>query len=201
MLNRLRSYNLHVKASKRTFGATKVVYLGHTVSAQGIHTNPKKIEAVRTLTAPQNIEQVRSFLGLAGYYRKFIPNFATIASPLVTLTKKVSSFVWGESQMKAFELLRKHLCSAPILAYPSFDKPFLLQTDASNTGLGAVLAQIDNHGNEQVIAYASRTLSSREKNYTTMEKEALAVVFATNHFRVYLLGNKFKLITDNSALT
>ena len=201
VLDRLRSYNLRVKASKCTFGATKVVYLGHTVSAQGIHTDPKKIEAVRTLTAPQNIEQVRSFLGLAGYYRKFIPNFATIASPLVTLTMKGSSFVWGESQMKAFELLRKHLCSAPILAYPSFDKPFVLQTDASNTGVGAVLAQIDNHGNEQVIAYASRTLSPREKNYTTMEKEALAVVFATKHFRVYLLGNKFKLITDNSALT
>ena len=201
VLTRLRQHNLKVKASKCCFAAPKVLYLGHTVSAKGIHTDPAKIKAVFELSEPSNLEQVRSFLGLAGYYRKFIPNFATVAAPLTDLTKKGSKFVWATPQQSAFSTLKRYLCSAPVLSYPHLDKEFVLQTDASDCGLGAVLAQKDSQGNEHVVAYASRTLNDREKHYSAMEKEALAVVFATQNFRVYLLGKPFKLITDNRALT
>ena len=143
---------------------------------------------------------LRSFLGLAGYYRRFIPQFATLAAPLTVLTKKGADFTWSDHHQDAFQALKTLLCSAPVLTHPRFDQPFILQTDASNVGLGAVLAQIDTNGNEQAISYASRTLTPRERNYSTMEKEALAIIFATEHFRFYLLGRPFKIVTDNSAL-
>ena len=200
VLNRFREHNLRVKASKCSFGADKVVYLGHTVSQEGIHTDPKKIEAIKALPAPSNLESLRSFLGIAGYYRKFIPDFATVSAPLTGLTKKGVKFSWSDQHQHAFQALKHHLCSAPVLAYPNFDRPFLLQTDASDVGLGAILAQHDGNGQERVIAYASYTLSPREQNYSTMEKEALAVVFAVKHFRFYLLGKRFSVITDNNAL-
>ena len=200
VLQRFRSQNLRVKASKCSFGCDNVVYLGHSVSKYGIHTDPSKIKAIQDLAPPSTLEELRSFLGLAGYYRRFIPRFATIASPLTALTNKGVQFVWTEHTESAFQHLKTCLCSAPILAYPNFDKPFILQTDASDVGLGAVLTQLDKSGHERVISYASKTLTDRERNYTAMEKEALAVVFATGHFRVYLLGRKFQLMTDNRAL-
>ena len=200
VLSRFRQHNLRVKASKCCFGADKVTYLGHVVSAAGIQTDPKKIEAVASLEQPENVEQVRSFLGLAGYYRNFIPNFATLSAPLVQLTKKGSKFLWTSSQEHAFLQLKSLLCSAPILAYPQFNKRFFLQTDASDRGLGAVLTQVDHNGHERVISYASRSLSDREKAYSTTEKEALAIIFAASHYRVYLLGREFTLVTDHSAL-
>ena len=197
VLQRFREHNLRVKASKCSFGADKVVYLGHTVSSAGVHTDPSKIMTVQKLPPPANLETLRSFLGLAGYYRKFIPKFATIAAPLTALTKKCTPFIWEDSHQDASLTLKAHLCSAPILAYPKFEKPFILQTDASNVGLGAVLAQLDTDGNERVVSYASHTLTPLEKNYSTMEKEALAIVFATEHFRYYLLGRQFQIVTDN----
>ena len=200
VLERFRKHNLRVKASKCMFGADKVTYLGHVVSAKGVHTDPAKITAVAALPDPKTVEQVRSFLGLAGYYRKFIPQFATLAAPLVNLTKKGTKFLWGEDQKRAFVQLKDLLCTAPILAYPQFDQQFFLQTDASDIGLGAVLTQFDSNGNERAISYASRPLTDREKGYSATEKEALAVVFATDHFRVYLLGRSFTLVTDHSAL-
>ena len=200
LFSRFRQHNLRVKATKCQFGAAKVLFLGHVVSGQGVHTDPKKIKAVSDLKEPTNVEQVRSFLGLAGYYRRFIPNFAAISSPLVHLTKKGCNFIWSEKQKHAFSLLKQLLCSAPILCYPKLDQPFTLQTDASNAGLGAVLNQYDLKGDEHVISYASRSLSDREKAYSATEKEALAAVFATDHFRPYLLGKKFTLVTDHSAL-
>ena len=123
-----------------------------------------------------------------------------MSAPLTELTKKGVRFSWTPQHENAFLALKWHLCTAPVLAYPNFAQPFILQTDASNVGLGAVLAQHDIHGTERVIAYASCTLSNRERNFTTMEKEVLAVVFAVKHFRCYLLGTKFRVITDNSAL-
>ena len=148
VLQRFQDHNLRFKASKCSFGADKVVYLGHTVSSAGVHTDPSKIMTVQKLPPPANLETLRSFLGLAGYYRKFIPKFATIAAPLTALTKKCTPFIWEDSHQDAFLTLKAHLCSAPILAYPKFDKPFILQTDASNVGLGAVLAQLDTAGTE-----------------------------------------------------
>ena len=135
-----------------------------------MHTDPKKIEAVSNLPPPTNLDQVRSFLGLAGYYRRFIPNFSHISSPLVNLTKKGSKFSWTDKQEQSFSLLKKLLCTAPVLSYPHFDKCFILQTDASDMGLGAVLTQYDSSGQEHVISYASRSLSNREKAYSATEK-------------------------------
>ena len=152
------------------------------------------------ISPPTNLDQVRSFLGLAGYYRRFIPNFSRISSPLVNLTKKGSKFSWTDKQEQSFSKLKKLLCTPPVLSYPQFDKCFILQTDASDMGLGAVLTQYDSSGQEHVISYGSRSLSNREKAYSATEKEALAVVFATDHFRAYLLGRKFTLITEHSAL-
>ena len=179
VLERFRNQNLHVKASKCSFGSDNVVYLGHSVSKYWIHTNPAKIKAIRGLAPPSTLEESRSFMGLARYYRRFIPCFATIASPLTELTKKGVEFVWTENTESAFQHLKTCLSSAPILAYPNFDNPFILQTDASDVRLGAVLTQLDKSGHERVVSYASRTLTGREWNYSAMEKEALAIVFAT----------------------
>ena len=200
VLQRFRQHGLKVKASKCSFGADQVLYLGHTISSTGVHTDPAKIKAIQNLPAPINVENLRSFLGLAGYYRRFIPHFSSVAAPLTQLTQKSATFQWGAQQQKAFSILKQSLCSAPVLAYPDFDQLFILQTDTSNVGLGAVLTQIGQKGLERVISYASSTLSQRERNYSAMEKEALAIVFAVKHFRFYLLGRKFCIVTDNSAL-
>ena len=200
VLSRFRQHNLRVKLPKCTFGARQVRYLGHLISAYGIQPDPRKIEAVQTLSTPDSIKSVRSFVGLASYYRRFIKDFSTIAAPLTDLTKKNARFNWSEACEHAFQTLKNLLCSAPILSYPEFDKNFILQTDASDVGLGAILSQKDDLGNEKVVAYASRTLTDRERKFSATEKEALAVVFGTKHFRVYLLGRKFELITDHNSL-
>ena len=200
VLTRFQQHNLRVKASKCSFGASQVLFLGHVVSAKGVHTDPKKTEAVSQLCEPKNVEQVRSFLGLAGYYRRFIPKFATLSAPLVALTKKHAKFVWNDIHVEAFSCLQRLLCEAPVLAYPDFHQPFVLQTDASDLGLGAVLSQVDPFGHDHVISYASRSLSDREKKFSATEKEILAIIFAIDHFRAYLLGAKFTLVTDHSAL-
>ena len=200
VLSRFRQHNLRVKLPKCTFGARQVRYLGHLISAYGIQPDPRKTEAVQTLSTPDSIKSVRSFLGLASYYRRFIQDFSTIAALLTDLTKKNARFNWSEACEHAFQTLKSLLCSAPILSYPKFDKNFILQTDASDVGLGAILSQKDDLGNEKVVAYASRTLTDRERKFSATEKEALAVVFGTKHFRVYLLGRKFELITDHNSL-
>ena len=200
VLERFCKHNLRVKATKCTFGANKYNYLGHVVLAKGVHADPDKIKAVSLLAEPQSVEQVRSFLGLAGYYRNFIPKFAMLAAPLVALTKKDTKFHWSKEHSESFLLLEDLLCQAPILAYPRFDRPFVLQTDASDLGLEAALTQTYHDGSECVISYVSRPLTDREKGYSATEKEALAVVFATDYYRVYLLGRHFTLITDHSAL-
>ena len=200
VLQRFKKHGLKVKASKCSFGADDPLYLGHTISSKGVHTDPTKIEAIERFPAPVSVEKLRSFLGLAGYYRRFISNFSSVASPLTQLTQKSTTFQWVLPQQKVFSLLKQSLCTEPVLAYQGFERPFILQTDASNVGLGAVLAQVDHKGSEWVIAYASCTLSQRERNYSAMEKEALAIVFAVKHFRFYLLGHRFSIITDNSAL-
>ena len=142
---------------------------------------------------------VRSFLGLAGYYRKFIPDFATVTAPLVRLTQKNTLFNWTDECESSFNRLKGLLCSAPILSYPKFDREFLLQTDASDFGVGAILSQIDDDGLENVVAYASKALTSRVQNFSTTEKEAYAIVFGAKHYRVYLLGRHFQIITDHNA--
>ena len=164
--------------------------------------DPVKIAAVGVSDIPRP-ESIRSFLGLAGYYRKFIPDFATVAAPLLRLTEKTSPFCWTDQRDDSFPRLKSLLCSAPILCYPRFDREFIVQTDASDFGVGAVLSQIDDNGREnaeKVIAYASKALSARQKKFSATEKEAYAIVFGTQQFRVYLLGRHFQIVADHNAL-
>ena len=162
VLTRFRDNNLRVKLAKCVFASPQVTYLGHCISQQGVSPDPTKLTAVAEIPLPSNIKEVRTFLGLTGYYRRFIPNYATVAQPLTKLTSKeyCNNFVWTDECTAAFDKLKQLLCSAPILCYPDFDREFILQTDASDVGLGAVLSQIDKSGNEHVVAYASKTRTS-----------------------------------------
>lgn len=191
--------NLKVNLKKCRFAQSSVEYLGHIVTEDGVKPDQKKIEAIQKFPQPNNVRDVRGFLGLAGYYRRFIGGFAEIAKPLTTLTKKDVEFQWGQEQETAFSNLKTALCSESVLAYPDFAKPFILATDASGTALGAVLSQIHDD-KERPVAYASRQMNAAERNYATTERELLAVVWAVKQFRCYLLGRSFKLITDHAAL-
>lgn len=200
VFDRLKSAGLKLKPSKCSFVRKELYFLGYKVSDQGIQTDPRKIEKVKNYPVPKNVTQIRQFLGLASYYRRFIRDFSKIAAPLNWLLRKDQKFHWTPKQQEAFETLKKHLISAPILAYPDFSREFKLYTDASSFGLGAILSQVDDNKLEHVIYYGSRSLSSAEKNYTTTERECLAIVWAVKYFSQYLIGKKFTLITDHQAL-
>ncbi len=200
VFKKLQDANLYLNPEKCQLVQERINYLGHVISSKGIETNGDKTEAIRAMEPPRNLKQLRSFLGMAGYYRRFIRDFATLADPLHKLLKKDKDWEWNDQCRYAFLELKNRLSSAPILAFPHTDKPFILQTDASNTGLGAVLAQVQD-GEERVIAYYSRSLLPAERNYHTTDLECLAVVAALKHFRCYLLGSEFEVFTDHSALT
>ena len=201
VLERLRRSRLKVKLSKCRFAQAEVEYLGHVVSAEGVKTDPRKTKAVQEYPVPSNVKQLRQFLGLTNYYRRFVKDYAKIAGPLHELTRKTSrGFHWGPSCQQAFEILKKKLTSSPILAYPDFSLPFLLQTDASDTAIGAVLSQVQE-GQEHVIAYWSRRLDKPERNYSTVEREALAAVAALKEFYPYVYGFPCTLLTDHNPLT
>ena len=201
VLERLRRAGLRLKPKKCRFALTEVEYLGHVVSAQGVRTDTKKVEAVEQFPTPNNVKTLRSFLGLASYYRKFVPDFAKVARPLHALTKKDVPFLWTQRCQEAFCELKRLLTNAPPLVFPDFTKPFVLETDASGTGLGAVLAQKQEDGSIHPIAYASRSLQPHERNYGITELEGLGVVWAVKHFRPYLYGHSCEVYTDHSALT
>ena len=165
MFSRLRAAGLRLKPVKCTFGSSKVVYLGFVVSREGMSPDPHKVEAVRNFPQPRDVKSLRSFLGLASYYRRFVSGFSTIANPLFTLTKKDVEFVWSTQCDEAFQKLKDKLVVSPVLAFPQFDRGFILDTDASGVGLGAVLAQKKDDGTVQPVAYASRILQSHEKNW------------------------------------
>ena len=196
---RMRSANLKLNPKKCQLFQDEVKYLGHVVSRQGVSTDPGKTSAIVEWTAPKNRSELRSFLGLCSYYRKFVQNFATIAQPLHALTKEGVKFAWNSECGIAFEQLKRAITTSPVLRYPDPKKGFTLDTDASNCGIGAVLSQLDN-GQEQVVAYYSRALSSPEKNYCATRKELLAIVDAVRHFHHYLYGARFTVRTDHSAL-
>ena len=200
VLQRLRKAFLKLKPPKCKIAQLEVEYLGHIVSQEGIRTDPKKLQAVKEFPLPGNVKTLRSFLGLASYYRRFIPDFARIATPLHALTKKEVEFLWDDQCQMAFEELQTRLTAAPVLAFPNFEVPFRLETDASGHGLGAVLAQQQKGGSIRPIAYASRTLQPHEKKYGVTELEGLGVVWAVKHFRPYLYGHPCDLYTDHPAL-
>ena len=202
IFNRLRQAELKLKPSKCSFAHREIKYLGHVINEKGIAVDPKKIEAIEKMKTPQNPKEVRSFLGLTGYYRRFVKDYAKIASPLTNLTHQDVTYDWTSDCEKAFNQLKTKLMSAPILLYPDFEKAFTLMTDASGVGLGAVLSQQGPDGLEHPVAYASRTLNETEKNYSTSKKECLALIWAVHTFHPYVYGNKeFTIITDHHSLT
>ncbi|KAJ9553497.1 hypothetical protein OSB04_017542, partial [Centaurea solstitialis] len=195
ILELLKAEKLYAKFSKCEFWIREVHFLGHVVNEEGIHVDPAKIEAIKKWEAPKTPTEIRQFLGLAGYYRRFIANFSKITQPLTTLTQKDKKFIWGEKQEEAFQLLKHKLCKAPILALPEGTDNFVVYCDASHQGLGCVLMQ-----NEKVIAYASRQLKIHEKNYTTQDLELGAVLFALKIWRHYLYGTKCTIFTNHKSL-
>lgn len=199
VFDRLRNYNLKLQCDKCEFLCKEVAYLGHLINKDGVKPNPEKIRAVTDFPIPRCPKDIKSFLGLVSYYRRFIPDFSKTAKPLTALLKKDVSFHWKNEQQLAFEILKKSLVTAPILAYPDFTKPFVLTCDASNYAISAILSQ-GPIGKDQPIAYASRTLNKAECNYSVTEKECLAVVFGTKAFRPYLYGHSFTIITDHKPL-
>ena len=200
IFQRLQSANLKLKPSKCIFFQKSVKFLGHEVSEQGIHTDKDKIKAVQEWPVPRTVKQVRSFVGLAAYYKRFIFSFGKICKPLYQLCEKNRKFLWGLDCQHAFDTLKEKLTSAPILAYPLIGQDFTLDTDASQFTVGAVLSQ-EHDSKERVIAYMSKTMNKHELQYCTTRKELLAVVTALKHFHHYLLGPKVKLRTDNSAVS
>ncbi|KAJ9566511.1 LOW QUALITY PROTEIN: hypothetical protein OSB04_002477 [Centaurea solstitialis] len=195
ILELLKTKKLYAKFSKCEFWIREVHFLGHVVNKEGIHVDPAKIEAIKKWEAPKTPTEIRQFLGLVGYYRRFIANFSKIAQPLTMLTQKDKKFNWGEKQEEAFQLLKHKLCTAPILALPEGKDNFVVYCDASHLGLGCVLMQ-----NEKVVAYASRQLKVHKKNYTTHDLELGAVVFALKIWRHYLYGTKCTIFTDHKSL-
>lgn len=207
ILERLANHNLKIQPDKCEFLRREVMYLGHKISESGVRPDPEKVKAVANFPVLKSRTDIQSFLGLAGYYRRFIENFSKIIKPLTSLLKKGVEFNWTSIQQVAFECIKSKLITQPILIYPDFTKEFILTTDASNFAIGAILSQetllnpkSEKHKSDLPIAYASRTLNSAETNYSTIEREALAIVWAVKHFRSYLLGHKFRIVTDHRPL-
>ena len=200
VLNRIRTAGLKLKPEKCSFFQKSVSFLGHVISGEGIATDPAKTEAVVQWPVPKNIREVRAFIGLASYYRRFVRDFAAIAAPLHELQKKGQQFRWSAEMQHAFETLKGALASPPILAMPNDTGHFVLDTDASDYAIGAVLSQVQD-GVEKVIAFASRSLDQRERNCCATRKELLAVVHFIRHFKQYLLGRHFTVRTDHAPLT
>ena len=199
VFDRLREAGLKLKSLKCRLGCHTVPYLGFLATPSSIQPDPKKVDAVRNYPIPQNLTQLRAFLGLANYYRRFISGFEGTAQPLTTLTRKETPFSWTQKCQEAFDSLKIALTTAPVSAYPDFSLEFILYTEASSHSLSAVLVQVQN-GLEVVIAYSSRVLMAPEKNYSITEKEALAVLDGVKQFTHYLQGNHFVIYMDHAAL-
>ncbi|XP_076300585.1 uncharacterized protein LOC143218903 [Lasioglossum baleicum] len=199
VFQRLRAANLRPNWEKCHFAHERLKYLGHVVDQEGLHTDPEKVAAVTLLAPPTGVKELRRFLGLLSWYRRFLPDVSRVAAPLTELLTKKAKWRWEAPQQKAFDQLRQQLTEAPILAVPNWERPFTLQTDASQEGLAAVLTQESDNG-ERVIAYASRTLNHAERNYSTTELECLAVRWGIWKMRHYLEGYHFIVLTDHQSL-
>ncbi|KAA0040547.1 pol protein [Cucumis melo var. makuwa] len=195
VLETLRANNLYAKFSKCEFWLRKVTFLGHVVSSEGVSVDPAKIEAVTNWPRPSTVSEIQSFLGLAGYYRRFVEDFSRIASPLTQLTRKGTPFVWSPACESSFQELKQKLVTAPVLTVPDGSGNFVIYSDASKKGLGCVLMQ-----QGKVVAYASRQLKIYEQNYPTHDLELVAVVFALKIWRHYLYGEKIQIYTDHKSL-
>lgn len=192
VFDRFRKANLKLKPKKCIFFQGDIKYLGHIVSENGIKSDPEKTEAIQDWPRPETVTEIRSFLGIASYYRKFIPALSRLRFTLNELTRKNRKFVWTGECESSFHTLKQALVSAPTLVYPTRDDPFILDTDASLYGIGDVLSQLQ-HGEERVIAYGSKTLTRSQTKYYTTYRELLAVVTFVKHFRHYLYGPIIRL--------
>lgn len=195
VLEKLREHQLYAKFSKCEFWMKEVEFLGHVVTAAKVVVDPKKVSTVINWQPPKTVTQVRSFLGMAGYYRRFIEGFSKVARPLTQLLKKEKKFMWTSECQRSFEALKKSLTSAPVLVLPDIHKGFDIYCDASRTGLGCVLMQ-----EGKVVAYALRQLRPHEENYPTHDLELAAVVHALKIWRHYLIGNRCEVYTDHKSL-
>ncbi|GKD77859.1 reverse transcriptase domain-containing protein [Tanacetum coccineum] len=199
MLKRCEDTNLALNWEKSHFMVKEGIVLGHKISKKGIEVDKAKIDVIAKLPHPTTVKGIRSFLGHAGFYRRFIKDFSKISRPMTHLLEKNTPFIFSEECIQAFQTLKKKLTEAPILIAPNWDQPFELMCDASDYAIGAVLGQrIEKHF--RPIHYASKTMTEAESNYTTTEKEMLAVVYAFEKFRSYLIMNKSIVYTDHSAL-
>lgn len=194
VLGILQANSLYANRKKCEFGRTQVAYLGHIISGQGVAADPSKIQAMNSWPTPTNLKALRGFLGLTRYYRKFVAGYARITSPLTDQLKK-DRFGWSPEAAAAFEELKQAMSSVPVLAMPDFTKPFIVETDASGFGLGAVLLQ-----GQQLVAYYSQVLGPRARLKSIYEKELMAIVFAILKWRPYLLGRRFIVRTDQQSL-
>jgi transposase InsO family protein len=201
VLRRLEKANMKLSPKKCHFLKTKVAYLGHVVSHGSIQPHPDKVKAISEYPRPTNEKQLRQFLGLASYYRRFIRNFSSIASPLYRLLEKKVPYTWCSACESAFSTLKRLLANDVTLAFPDFSKPFRVTTDASNIAMGGVLSQIQEDGSERPIAFVSKTLNKTQRKYSTIEREALSIVHCLEQFSSYLYGQRFTLITDHRPLT
>ena len=202
VLARLREVNLGVRPKKCAVAFNSVEFLGHIVGNDQIKTNPKLIQKIEDASRPTTKKQVRALLGLTGFYREYIPHYSDVVLHLTMLTGKgmPDKVKWGEDQETAFQKLKQCLSQPPVLRLPDFNRLFILKVDASETGLGAALMQ-NFDGGEFPVAYASRKLLPRERNYATIEKECLAIIWAVKKFEFYLYGRVFEIHTDHQPLT
>ena len=200
VLEKLHQHGLRIKFTKSQLFRTQIHYLGFIVSRDGLRVNPEKVRAATEFPRPKNVKGIQAFLGLVGYFRTFIENFAGIARPLYNLLKQDVSFSWGEEQEEAFQQLKQALAEAPVLAFPDFTKEFIITTDASADAIGAVMTQIDDDGKERLISCHSRTLRGAEKNYDNYDRETLAVFYGAEQNHSYIWGGKVRFRTDNSAV-
>ena len=195
VLQTLRRHQLYAKFNKCEFWLSRVGFLGHVVSVDGIYVDPQKVEAVANWEQPTTVTEVQSFLGLAGYYRRFIEGFSKIAGPLHGLTRKGVKFEWTDRCEGSFQTLKERLTSAPVLTLPEGNEGFEVYSDASYQGLGCVLMQ-----HKRVVAYASRQLKKHELNYPTHDLELATVIFALKTWRHYLYGATCQIFTDHKSL-
>ncbi|KAI8510586.1 hypothetical protein Bbelb_115020 [Branchiostoma belcheri] len=202
IFTRLRNARLTVKPSKCHFAMKVVPLLGHVAGGGVVRPDEEKVRAVKEFPRPSTKKEVRAFLGLTGYYRRFIPQYADLAAPLTDLTgsRKPQVVEWTDVCEEAFQVLKGKLCDYPVLQSPDFERPFVLHTDASERGIGAVLSQMDGNGEEHPVVYTSRKLLPREQNYSVPEKECLAIKYAVENLRYYLLGREFEVVTDHHPL-
>jgi hypothetical protein len=195
VLQRLQEHQLYAKLSKCEFWIHEVLFLGHIINQDGLAVDPKKVADILNWKAPKDVRGIKSFIGMAGYYRRFIEGFSKIARPMTALLAKKVEFKWTQKCQEAFEELKDRLTTAPVLVLPDVHKPFLVYCDASYTGLGCVLMQ-----EGRVVAYSSRQLKIHERNYPTHDLELVAVVHALKTWRHYLYGQKCDIYTDHKSL-